>query len=181
MAAQLDREQQLAAENQALKAALAASHRQMDSLQQRYQNLSDSYEKIRRLHFGTSSEKLPATGDANQLDLELFNEAEAYSDATVEELEVPGEQESEALAGKPRKKPGRKPIPAHLERIEIPHDVAEAVTLADRVLIIEEGEIAMDLSIDLPRPRERGSPEVAQLEGRILRELFRNFKAGEDA
>ena len=126
MAAQLDREQQLAAENQALKAALAASHRQMDSLQQRYQNLSDSYEKIRRLHFGTSSEKLPATGDANQLDLELFNEAEAYSDATVEELEVPGEQESEALAGKPRKKPGRKPIPAHLERIEIPHDVAEA-------------------------------------------------------
>ena len=65
--------------------------------------------------------------------------------------------------------------------IMVTHDVAEAVTLADRVLIIEEGEIAMDLSIDLPRPRERGSPEVAQLEGRILRELFRNFKAGEDA
>ncbi len=65
--------------------------------------------------------------------------------------------------------------------IMVTHDVAEAVTLADRVLIIEEGEIAMDLSIDLPRPRERGSAEVAGLEGRILRELFRNFKAGEDA
>ncbi|MDO9412658.1 MAG: ATP-binding cassette domain-containing protein [Pseudolabrys sp.] len=65
--------------------------------------------------------------------------------------------------------------------IMVTHDVAEAVTLADRVLIIEEGEIAMDLSVDLPRPRERGSVEVAQLEGRILRELFRNSKAGEDA
>jgi sulfonate transport system ATP-binding protein len=65
--------------------------------------------------------------------------------------------------------------------IMVTHDVAEAVTLADRVLIIEEGEIAMDLPVDLSRPRERGSAEVAELEGRILRELFRNSKAGEDA
>ncbi len=65
--------------------------------------------------------------------------------------------------------------------IMVTHDVAEAVTLADRVLIIEDGEIAMDLSVDLPRPRERGSSEVAELEGRILRELFRNSQAGEDA
>ena len=65
--------------------------------------------------------------------------------------------------------------------IMVTHDVAEAVTLADRVLIIEDGEIAMDLPVDLLRPRERGSAEVAELEGRILRELFRNSKAGEDA
>jgi sulfonate transport system ATP-binding protein len=39
----------------------------------------------------------------------------------------------------------------------VTHDVAEAGTLADRVLIIEDGEIALDLPIDLPRPRERGS------------------------
>jgi sulfonate transport system ATP-binding protein len=65
--------------------------------------------------------------------------------------------------------------------IMVTHDVAEAVTLADRVLIIEDGEIALDLTIDLPRPRERGSAEVAELEGLILRELFRNAKAGEDA
>ncbi len=68
-----------------------------------------------------------------------------------------------------------------LTAIMVTHDVAEAVTLADRVLIIEEGEIVMDLSVDLPRPRERGSAEVAELEGRILRELFRNSEAGEDA
>lgn len=64
--------------------------------------------------------------------------------------------------------------------IMVTHDVAEAVTLADRVLMIEDGLIALDHRIDLPRPRERGSPEVAALEGRILRELFGNARAGED-
>lgn len=63
----------------------------------------------------------------------------------------------------------------------VTHDVAEAVTLADRVLVIENGQISLDLTVDLPRPRERGTPEIAALEGRILRDLFRNSAAGEDA
>jgi sulfonate transport system ATP-binding protein len=54
----------------------------------------------------------------------------------------------------------------------VTHDVAEAVTLADRVLMIEDGEIALDLRIDLSRPRERGSAQVAELEGDILRGLL---------
>jgi len=65
--------------------------------------------------------------------------------------------------------------------IMVTHDVAEAVTLADRVLMIEDGEIALDVAIDLPRPRERGSSEVAELEGRILRELIKNAAPGDDA
>jgi sulfonate transport system ATP-binding protein len=65
--------------------------------------------------------------------------------------------------------------------IMVTHDVAEAVTLADRVLMIEDGEIALDLRVDLARPRERGSAEVARLEGEILRQLFRNARAGDDA
>lgn len=65
--------------------------------------------------------------------------------------------------------------------IMVTHDVAEAVTLADRVLMIEKGEITLDQRIGLPRPRERGSPEVAALEGRILRELFRSSGARDDA
>ena len=65
--------------------------------------------------------------------------------------------------------------------IMVTHDVAEAVTLADRVLMIEDGRITFDHRIDLARPRERGSPEVAALEGRILDELFRNADVGEDA
>ncbi len=56
----------------------------------------------------------------------------------------------------------------------VTHDVAEAVALADRVLVIDEGRIALDLVIDLPRPRERGSAAFAAHEGRILQELFKS-------
>jgi sulfonate transport system ATP-binding protein len=65
--------------------------------------------------------------------------------------------------------------------IMVTHDVAEAVTLADRVLMIEDGKVGLDHRVDLPRPRQRGSPELAALEGRILRELFGNAEPGEDA
>jgi sulfonate transport system ATP-binding protein len=47
--------------------------------------------------------------------------------------------------------------------------------------MIEDGEIALDLAVDLPRPRERGSAEVAAMEGAILRHLFRNSRPGDDA
>jgi sulfonate transport system ATP-binding protein len=65
--------------------------------------------------------------------------------------------------------------------IMVTHDVAEAVALADRVLIIEDGVIASDLRIDLARPRERGAAACAALEGRILHQLFGNARPGEDA
>ena len=57
--------------------------------------------------------------------------------------------------------------------ILVTHDVAEAVALADRVLIIEGGRIAHDVNVDLHRPRQRGSADLAALEGTILRELLR--------
>jgi len=57
--------------------------------------------------------------------------------------------------------------------ILVTHDVSEAVALADRVLIIEDGRIAHDIDVDLRRPRNRGSAELASLEGSILRELLR--------
>ncbi|WP_445486756.1 hypothetical protein [Niallia sp. 03133] len=41
--------------------------------------------------------------------------------------------------------------------ILVTHDVSEAVALADRVLLIEEGDIAMDVSIPLARPRVRNN------------------------
>lgn len=39
--------------------------------------------------------------------------------------------------------------------IMVTHDVSEAVALADRVILIEEGRIALDIGITLPRPRIR--------------------------
>jgi sulfonate transport system ATP-binding protein len=56
--------------------------------------------------------------------------------------------------------------------ILVTHDVAEAVALADRVLVIEEGRIAHDIHVDIARPRRRGSADLAALEGSILRDLL---------
>ncbi len=49
----------------------------------------------------------------------------------------------------------------------VTHDVSEALTLADRVLLIEEGRIALDERVDLPRPRRRNSAFAVQ-EQRLL-------------
>jgi sulfonate transport system ATP-binding protein len=58
--------------------------------------------------------------------------------------------------------------------ILVTHDVSEAVALADRVLVIEQGRIAHDIKVDIPRPRRRGSADLAALEGSILRELMQS-------
>jgi len=54
----------------------------------------------------------------------------------------------------------------------VTHDVAEAIALGDRLLLIENGGIALDIAIDLPRPRRRGDPAFAAIEGRVLDHLF---------
>lgn len=54
----------------------------------------------------------------------------------------------------------------------VTHDVAEAVALADRVILLEEGRVALDQRIDLPRPRDRSNPDFAALEGAILHRLL---------
>ncbi|MGW6425979.1 ABC transporter ATP-binding protein [Nocardia sp. NPDC055053] len=50
----------------------------------------------------------------------------------------------------------------------VTHDVLEAITLADRVLVLDEGRIAADVPIDLPRPRTAGAPEIADYATRLL-------------
>lgn len=49
----------------------------------------------------------------------------------------------------------------------VTHDVSEAVYLADRVILIEDGEITMDQPIELARPRERDQ-SFAYYEQKIL-------------
>jgi len=53
----------------------------------------------------------------------------------------------------------------------VTHDVAEAVALADRVLLIERGGIGLDLTVGLPRPRSRTTAGFAALEERVLRHI----------
>ncbi|HZW96839.1 MAG TPA: ATP-binding cassette domain-containing protein [Candidatus Eremiobacteraceae bacterium] len=54
----------------------------------------------------------------------------------------------------------------------VTQDVAEAITLADRVILIEGGRVAVDEFVHLPRPRARGSFRFAALEDRILGRLL---------
>jgi sulfonate transport system ATP-binding protein len=54
----------------------------------------------------------------------------------------------------------------------VTHDVAEAVTLADRIVLLEDGAVALDVEVALPRPRLRGAPEFGRLEEIILDRLL---------
>lgn len=54
----------------------------------------------------------------------------------------------------------------------VTHDVSEAVALADRAIVLDQGRIALDIPINLPRPRERSDPAFAAIEGRLLDAIF---------
>jgi len=55
----------------------------------------------------------------------------------------------------------------------VTHDVAEAVALADRVLLVEDGRVTLDEPVALARPRAHGSPAFAELEGRVLARVLK--------
>ncbi|CAN5394226.1 aliphatic sulfonates ABC transporter ATP-binding protein [soil metagenome] len=55
--------------------------------------------------------------------------------------------------------------------ILVTHDVAEAVALADRVVLIDAGRIALDEAVRLPRPRTRGA-DFDELEAKILQRVL---------
>ena len=55
----------------------------------------------------------------------------------------------------------------------VTHDVGEAVALADRVLLIESQQVALDERIDLARPRSHAQGGYARHEQRILERVLR--------
>ncbi|MFJ8672356.1 ABC transporter ATP-binding protein [Streptomyces sp. NPDC093589] len=53
----------------------------------------------------------------------------------------------------------------------VTHDVEEALLLADRALVMEDGRIAYETEVDLPRPRTLADPRFAELRARLLDRL----------
>jgi sulfonate transport system ATP-binding protein len=53
----------------------------------------------------------------------------------------------------------------------VTHDVDEAISLADRVLVLSGGVITIDAAVGAPRPRDRGHPGFTALRARLLAEL----------
>ena len=64
--------------------------------------------------------------------------------------------------------------------ILVTHDVTEALTLADRVVLIENGRIALDLPIPFARPRRRGSVQFGELEEHLLTALLKSKSQAEE-
>lgn len=54
----------------------------------------------------------------------------------------------------------------------VTHDVSEAVSVADRVILIENGQIGLDLPVQAAHPRVRGSAQLSALEGQILNRIL---------
>lgn len=50
----------------------------------------------------------------------------------------------------------------------VTHDVEEALLLADRVLFMDDGVIAQEVGVDLPRPRVVSDPAFVSLRSRLL-------------
>ncbi|WP_201317684.1 ATP-binding cassette domain-containing protein [Paenibacillus sp. EPM92] len=55
----------------------------------------------------------------------------------------------------------------------VTHDVTEAIKLADRIILIEDGAVALDLANPLPRPRTTADPVFSQLEKKVLDRIMR--------
>ena len=53
----------------------------------------------------------------------------------------------------------------------VTHDVDEAIALADRVIVLTDGVISLDVEVSVPKPRARDSHEFATLRRRLLTEL----------
>ncbi|MDF3016137.1 MAG: ssuB [Thermomicrobiales bacterium] len=54
----------------------------------------------------------------------------------------------------------------------VTHDVEEAVALADRIIVLSAGQVALDLRVDLPRPRDHADPRFTELKAMALNEVL---------
>jgi sulfonate transport system ATP-binding protein len=53
----------------------------------------------------------------------------------------------------------------------VTHDVDEAITLAERVLVLDEGRISVDLPVDLSGRRDPSLPEFQRIRRTLLTSL----------
>lgn len=105
----LERQQELAQKDD----ALARSAHELEILKSKLAWFEEQLRLARHKRFGASSEK-------HQHQDDLFNEAEALVD------EAEPVEEEEITYRRPKGKPGRRPLPLHLPRREVRHDLSEA-------------------------------------------------------
>ncbi len=55
----------------------------------------------------------------------------------------------------------------------ITHDVDEAIVLADRIVVLKDGVVDLEVDVDLPRPRARTSPGFDRIKELVLDRILR--------
>lgn len=55
--------------------------------------------------------------------------------------------------------------------VMVTHDVFEAVQLADRILVLDNGQFTMDVQIDAAYPRSRTDPELNRIQENLMAQL----------
>lgn len=53
----------------------------------------------------------------------------------------------------------------------VTHDVDEAISLADRILVLDHSRFVEDLTVDLPAPRDHGTKRFAEIRNHLLARL----------
>jgi sulfonate transport system ATP-binding protein len=54
----------------------------------------------------------------------------------------------------------------------VTHDVDEAVALADRIIVLDAGQIALALPVDLPRPRDHATHRFTEIKATVLDQVL---------
>jgi sulfonate transport system ATP-binding protein len=54
----------------------------------------------------------------------------------------------------------------------VTHDVEEAVALADRIIVLDAGQIALALPVDLPRPRDHATRRFTEIRAAVLDQVL---------
>jgi len=62
----------------------------------------------------------------------------------------------------------------------VTHDVDEAIQLAERILILDEGRLSMDVAVDLPTSGPQRAARVEQIRNQLLVGLGVELHAEED-
>ncbi|WP_160723073.1 ATP-binding cassette domain-containing protein [Bacillus sp. USDA818B3_A] len=65
----------------------------------------------------------------------------------------------------------------HFTTVLVTHDVEEAVMLSDRVIVLRDGKVSMNQTVNLPRPRQRSNPAFNSYVEEILDQIMSEEKS----